>query len=304
MMPKASSKRGVGMWIQKVAGGGVSHLTFAPDGRTLYTSDSSGWITAWDTASHAKQRLFQFNLTERCNTRGLFIVEGYLIAGTLGYARVWDVTANALIANMPNNLSFGRLRPASSGPELLFISSDRSGLDNYDLSTGQHSRVRQAPPELGGNLVWFDVSPSGEDIVWINSERRVVLTRADGLSVPLMPKVSQHSNICFSPDGNSLVWMDYNHLQTWDLATLSVRLESVPCFSPFSIFAFHPTAPVFAAMNHQRQLTLFSLQSGEVIRSLDFALGRYVQCVSFAPDGLTCAVGGSNKRFAVFDVDV
>jgi hypothetical protein len=68
--------------------------------------------------------------------------------------------------------------------------------------------------------------------------------------------------------------------------------------------AISPTSETFAALNPQRQLTLFSLRSGEAIRSFDFALGATVQCLCFSPDGLTCAVGGSNKQFAVFDVDV
>jgi hypothetical protein len=29
-----------------------------------------------------------------------------------------------------------------------------------------------------------------------------------------------------------------------------------------------------------------------------------VNCFAFAPDGLTCAVGGSGRQFVVFDVDV
>ena len=69
-------------------------------------------------------------------------------------------------------------------------------------------------------------------------------------------------------------------------------------------FAFHPTAPVFIAINRDKHLTFFGTETGEALRSLDFALGRYVQCVAFSPDGLTCAVGGSNKQFAVFDVDL
>ena len=32
--------------------------------------------------------------------------------------------------------------------------------------------------------------------------------------------------------------------------------------------------------------------------------GGGVDAVAFAPDGLTRAVGGSNKQFAVFDVDM
>ena len=61
---------------------------------------------------------------------------------------------------------------------------------------------------------------------------------------------------------------------------------------------------MFAALNADKVLTLFGLDTGDPIRSLDFALGRSVRCVAFSPDGLTCAVGGSNKRFAVFDVDL
>jgi hypothetical protein len=40
------------------------------------------------------------------------------------------------------------------------------------------------------------------------------------------------------------------------------------------------------------------------VRSFDFEQGSRVRCACFAPDGLTCAVGGSNGRFTVFDVDL
>jgi hypothetical protein len=61
-------------------------------------------------------------------------------------------------------------------------------------------------------------------------------------------------------------------------------------------------------------LSLVSLETGEELRTLDFDAGKPppqqslrfspVTCAAFSPDGLTCAVGGSNKQFAVFDVDV
>jgi hypothetical protein len=82
-----------------------------------------------------------------------------------------------------------------------------------------------------------------------------------------------------------------------------VRVESVPSYAPWSIIAFHPTAPMFAAVKSRRELTLFRLDTGEIVRSFDFGIG-FVESVCFSPDGLTCAVGGSNKQFAVFDVDL
>jgi WD40 repeat protein len=60
---------------------------------------------------------------------------------------------------------------------------------------------------------------------------------------------------------------------------------------------------MFAAVSVDRVLTYWSLETGEQIRTVDFALGRYAQCVTFSPDGSRCAVGGSNKQFIVFDVE-
>ena len=47
------------MWIQKVPGGGVAALAFSPDGRTLYTLDNSGTLTAWDVSSHTGRKLIR-----------------------------------------------------------------------------------------------------------------------------------------------------------------------------------------------------------------------------------------------------
>ena len=46
------------------------------------------------------------------------------------------------------------------------------------------------------------------------------------------------------------------------------------------------------------------LQTGQPARTLEHILPRYAQCVAFAPDGAKCVVGGSNKQFIAFDVDL
>jgi len=66
----------------------------------------------------------------------------------------------------------------------------------------------------------------------------------------------------------------------------------------------HPTAPVMAGWNRDWTLKLLNLDTGEPIRAPHFNIGRYTECAAFSPDGLTCAVGGSNKQFAVFDLDL
>ncbi len=89
-----------------------------------------------------------------------------------------------------------------------------------------------------------------------------------------------------------------------DVASGNFRAKNVAATFTNALFAFNPALPVFAGLNAKKTLTLFSTETGEAIRSLDFALGKNVKCLCFSPDGLTCAVAGSNKQFAVFDVDL
>jgi len=95
-----------------------------------------------------------------------------------------------------------------------------------------------------------------------------------------------------------------HRIHVWDIPTRKLRAGPVQSLHPGTITAFHPTAPVFAALDAEECLTLFSLEDARPLRSLDFALGTQVQSVAFSPDGLTCAVGGSKRQFAVFDVDL
>jgi WD40 repeat protein len=292
------------MWIQTVGGGGVEHIAYASDGRTLYTFDRGGWVTEWDITTRKGQRRFQLGSTDRYNARGMYVVNDgrYLVIQALGRAIVWDIGASALVPDLPDSLGFSDIRPARSGSGLWVVGTDRKGIDAYDVPPGRPTRVLSAPPELGA-LVWFDASPDGT-VLLTDINRHSVLVRPNGSAGPLAVPFKVITNMSFAPDGRSLMLRTYYRMQVWDAASLAVRIDSVACTAGYSVFAFHPLAPVFAALNLSRQLTLFDLNTGAVVRSLDFALGNYVQCVAFAPDGLTCAVGGSNKRFAVFDVDL
>lgn len=65
---------------------------------------------------------------------------------------------------------------------------------------------------------------------------------------------------------------------------------------------FHPGGELLAASS-ETGAVLLDAHTLKVVRELDFGMER-PNVVAFSPDGLTCAVGGSNKQFAVFDVDL
>jgi WD40 repeat protein len=108
----------------------------------------------------------------------------------------------------------------------------------------------------------------------------------------------------FAPDGDTLVMYAADGITIWDVPSKSVRVEKVPCDRPYWLLAFHPTQPLVAVRRKGGLLALIDLRTGADVRALDFDLGAQVACAAFSPDGLTCAAGGTNKRFAVFDVDV
>ena len=68
------------MRIQKVPGGAVTHLAYSPDGRRLYTLDSGGWLSAWDTATFAGGRIAHGPWAKTNFPRGLYaLADGKLL---------------------------------------------------------------------------------------------------------------------------------------------------------------------------------------------------------------------------------
>jgi WD40 repeat protein len=292
------------MWIQKVGGGGVRHIAYAPDGRTLYTLDMSGSVFAWDTASHAKTRLFQLprSTAERYNTGGLFLADSgrYLVLQALDRARVWDLTGGRELTTVTEGVARGLLKPARGATLLYLGSMDRSSVVSHDLVSGRPT------PALRWEdiLIDFDPSPDGRTLAVLARDQTVWLADLEAERRTQLSSPATATGVRFSPDGSAVVRVSYIEVAVWDLGASAPRFAPVSCALPGWLFALSPTGAHFAALNPQREFTIFSMTTGEPIRSLDFALGAYVQCACFAPDGLTCAVGGSNKQFAVFDVDV
>ena len=285
------------MWVQRV-GAGVDRVAYSADGKTLFTHDGGAWVYAWDVATRARRKLFPLDHNDRCSVYGFFVAGDYLVITPRGYTRVWDLNAGAWHTALSEYPGYGHGHPATTGTAVQFVRKNRKGVDTYDIPTGRLVSALDAPPRLGPVYV-FAVAPNG-DTVMVDNAAKSALVRAGGESVALPDFYG--SAIRFSPDGKALLW-PHDGVGIWNAADLSVRVEKVPCHSPHSGLEFHPTAPVFAARNDDRNLVLFSLDTGEALRTLDLGIG-FVRCMAFSPDGLTCAVGGRTKQFAVFDVDI
>ncbi len=306
------------MWIQNVPGGGVTALAYTPDGSTLFTQDGGRWYTAWDLATRTGRRLFQYpeevtlslpSVQTRKVTnyfpRMFVSADGRFLITNLNPPLVWHLQSKSLWCIVPEEYSFAGVSVGVGRRRVECVSPDWLGIRSWYFDTRQPGEELRDWP-VPGTIKTHHYDADGSRVVLLNwndvvtvceVETRRVLARAEFPDSGL-----QHGR--FAPDGETLVLYMADGLIIWDLPSRSVRVPKVPCDRPYWMLAFHPTRPIIAVRRHDGLLALIDLRTGKELRALDFALGRQTTCVAFSPDGLTCAVGGSDKRMAVFDLDV
>jgi WD40 repeat protein len=307
-MEKTTSNNRVGLnvWIQNVAGGGVNAVAYSPDGSTLYTQDSGRWYTAWDVSTHVGRRLFQY--PERCTNhfpRMFTSPDGRYLVSNTSPPLIWDLVEQKLHDEVPAKYAFAGVSMGVGRVRVECVSDDWQGIRTWDFA------LRQAGEELRdwditGTIKTHNFSPDGKLVALLNWTDTVTLAETEtrkSLHRIESPKRSlQHCR--FAPDGNTLVLYSPDSIAIWDIPSASFRVERVECDRPYWMLAFNPAASTIAVRRKDGLLRILDLRTGEELRAFDFDLGRQAACAAFAPDGLTCAVGGTEKRFAVFDVDV
>lgn len=288
------------MWVQKITGGGVDALAYAPDGRTLYVADRGGAVTAWDVANQTSRRLFHLNALRRLAVTA----DHYLATTSYMSVYIWDATGRQ-IARQPIHNPQDDL-PVTGDGRVVYQSADRLSL--LSRRPGDAGEGEPLAGPFGRPVRAYDLSPDGRTLAFASDFSRTlglfnVADRAVAGSLELDSGMIW--GVRFAPDGQALAAFSGSQIRLCDVEPLACRAGRVNSDNRYgkSTFAFHPTAALFVALNSDGLLTLFSATTGEAVRSLDFALGRRVRCAAFSPDGLTCAVGGSNKQFTVFDVD-
>jgi WD40 repeat protein len=316
------------MWIQKLRGG-VQHLAYSLDGRFLYTLDTGGVLTIWDVATHTGMPTATAMYCRGNYPRGLHpLADGRILIRNERFPVIEVdgdfVSTQFVLIDQSGNVS------ASDGPPGLnnaFAQINRHGRTYYldptqrtilgcDLGSRTPKPVF-TPPDGEGlptRISRFDWSNDGTSlVVMFGGGPLVVFERtAGGKSYDATPIEGEPLaiRVCMSPDGKTVIVFsgrgigNFLRFSLWDVPTRSVRVRGVECSLPWGLFAFNPVYPLFALCQQDGTLAIWDTDDGRPVRSLDFALGRSVRSAAFSPDGLTCAVGGSNKQFAVFDVDM
>ena len=294
------------MWIQRIHFG-VSALAYSPDGRALFVADYGSTVSEWDVSTRQRTRLFGFD--DKPLIRGLAVVSGGRHLLLRRYpAVVWDLRTGTELDRLATSPPHD-VRPLSTVEGRLVYRAE-AGQWLYAWEPEREIVEKPFAGPFPGPARTYDVAPDDASVALVSGHNGIlfdVASRAETARFAVSSRPDEYAwGVRYAPDGRTLAVFCRQQVQFWDVERAE-RLGgplTLNCRYGDATFAFHPSAPIFVATNRAKVPTLFSLETGEPIRSLDFALGRYVTCTCFAPDGLTCAVGGSNKQFAVFDVDV
>jgi WD40 repeat protein len=303
------------MWQQTVGRLGVGCLAFSADSTILYTGDGGGWVTAWDRASGKPRKLFKLrgksgtSLSQLVVTRDARFI---LAAVSLASFRVWDISAEMLIAEIPSP-EYGH-EFALSADDRTVVYAEAEGpntrLSYWDLAKHRPHAERQSvrspnwvkrmSSSIDGTLAvlseygqLFCLRPNSDQFVQLNPN-----------GVDQWTSNYDHDDLVFSADGGMLAACVGWRIIIWDVATGEVRQRITGLSANVHRLAFHPSGKLLASAGNTKKIHLWDPATGREVQRLDWKIGNEIRSLAFAPDGMTAAAGASSGNFIVWDVEV
>jgi hypothetical protein len=146
---------------------------------------------------------------------------------------------------------------------------------------------------------------SGESLVTIDGPRVYIRDVANGeIRSSVVYPANHIIHLAVSPDGSRFAWMGWEKLYVWDTAAWGKptrvdfhggrRLRS---------FAFHPSRPLFAAVQERQTLVkFFDTNTWKPLTKFQWKLGE-TRSVAFSHDGTLAAASSATGKIVVWDVD-
>jgi WD40 repeat protein len=283
---------------------GVRAVAFGPDGRTVATADSDGFLRLWDARAHTP-----LGPAIRAHTDETWSVAFSPDGGTLastgleGTVRLWDVARRTpLTPGVDAHAGPVRVVAFSSDGRTLAYAGDDAAVHLWDLRghaevgslRGHGNKVVGLSFSRDGRLL-ASASYDGTVRLWDVRERKQV-------GRPLRRHKGQALSVAFSPDGRTLASSGIDgRVLLWRTADghLLARLLHGEADQVWSV-AFSPDGRTLAASGFDKTVRLWDMRTRAPLPPLRGHTDRVV-AVAFGPGG-TLVSGSYDRTARLWDV--
>jgi WD40 repeat protein len=113
-------------------------------------------------------------------------------------------------------------------------------------------------------------------------------------------------SLAFSPDGQTLAVASGSEVLLYDVHSGKKRWKKRGRLAGhtgvITQLAYQPGGHLLATGSRDQTVRFWDMRQQREVTSFDWGIGK-VRCLTFAPDGMTCAAGGDSGRVALWDVD-
>jgi RNA polymerase sigma factor (sigma-70 family) len=276
--------------------GRVESVVFAPDGKTLGSSDNTGEMHLWDATTGKLVRAFIDRDANRVSALA-FSPDGKWLASNQGRLSLWDVATGAKQPGFAaDNQKWAQSLAFSPDGQIVAMTADRDPFIRF-FSTATGKLTSQIQEDHPWTIYAVAFSPDGKSLATAgeDSVARVwdLTTRKALHQLKLAEPVT---DVAWSADGKRLAAAAVRTVTVWEAATETKlhQFKPGPERSTRSL-AFSPDGKRLAAAGH-----IWDLSSGKEVCQ---CTGPHTGCVAYAPDGKTLATAGFDGAIRLHDPD-
>jgi WD40 repeat protein len=277
--------------------GTVVSIQFSADGKTILTNSSDRTIRYWEANTGKELRVAPW--PEGVPTSLVLAADGRSAVGsTVAGLALFDLKDGDMTERFRVNAGQEFYASIAYSPDLTsFAAVGNAGLGMVvaDVGTAKARFVQPAPASI------LAYAPDGKVLAIASVGQSVrILDATTGRQIREFGKITNFTNLCFSPDGRTLVTL-VGEAHVWEVASGNERLRLPKPLSAVRSAAYSPDGGLLAVGLADGGILLRSPSNGEVLAQLRGHRGG-VEVLAFSPDGALLASGSTDTTALVWDV--